>query len=107
MGAFVTQSYPFVNNFLELVFPMGDTRPVPEKETRLSVRIDRKLKARLAAASHSTGVDEPSIVRQCLAAFCDHVEMHGRAVFPITIGGNPPPRSAIEGNPLLNEPSRK
>lgn len=57
-----------------------------EKESRLSVRVDKTLKDRLAQSAKDTGVDEATIVRQCLIAFCDHVEMHGRVTFPLSIG---------------------
>lgn len=88
---------------------MGDNDPVKpkdsEKETRLSVRIPPALKDRLAVAAHKTGVDEPTIVRQCLAAFCDHVEMHGRVIFPLTIGSpTTKPAPALHyGRAELNE----
>lgn len=70
---------------------MGDNGSVKakevEKETRLSVRIDPALKQRLAEAVEKTGVDEPTIVRQCLVAFCEHVEMHGRVMLIAAVIG--------------------
>ena len=79
--------------------------PVKTKETRLSVRIPPALKDRLAKAAQDTGVDEPSIVRQCLEAFCAHVEMHGRITFPLTVGGqSPAPPKSIQ-RLELNEPA--
>lgn len=88
---------------------MGDNGSVKakevEKETRLSVRIDPALKRRLAEAVKNTGVDEPTIVRQCLVAFCEHVEMHGRVMFPVTIGSpNQKPTTTPERLALNEEP---
>lgn len=87
-------------------FPLGDNGPVSNKEHRLSVRVDARLKKRLEEAEKTTGIDEATIVRQCLVAFCEHVEVHGRAVFPLTIGGHAPaPRRAAGGDPVMNEPA--
>jgi antitoxin component of RelBE/YafQ-DinJ toxin-antitoxin module len=55
------------------------------KETRISVRIDPELKERLERAIDQTGVDESSVVRQCLEAFCELVEQNGRVSFPIKL----------------------
>ena len=94
---------------------MGDNGTVKpkevEKETRLSVRIEPALKRRLHEAVDKMGVDEPTIVRQCLIAFCEHVEMHGRVMFPVTIGSpspkaSPPP-DRLELNEELLYPKRK
>ena len=84
---------------------MSDNGPV-SKEKRLSVRVDDKLKSRLEEAERVTGVDEATIVRQCLSAFCDHVERNGRVVFPLTIGGTPsgPTITPERTSHHLNEP---
>jgi hypothetical protein len=73
-----------------IIIPMGDSGGVKPKETRLSVRIPPSLKARLSAAALVTGIDEPAVVRQCLEAFCAHVEMHGRISLPLHIGDTAP-----------------
>lgn len=75
------------------------------KEKRLSVRIDARLKQRLEDAESRTGIDEATIIRQCLIAFCDHVETHGRVVFPLSLSGSTPPRSASNEAARLNEPT--
>ena len=88
-----------------IIMPMGDSGSVKPKETRLSVRIPPALKERLSAAALATGIDEPAVVRQCLEAFCAHVEMHGRISLPLHIGDtapSPPPSGQRLG---LNEPA--
>ena len=69
---------------------MGDNGAVKNKETRLSVRILPVLKDRLTKAAQTTGIDEPAIVRQCLEAFCSHVEIYGRISLPLHVGAQPP-----------------
>lgn len=77
------------------------------KEIRVSVRISPALKKRLNDAVERSGVEEPTIIRQCVEAFCAHVEMHGRITFPLTIGGQcaSPPDSSSRFQ--LNEPKPK
>lgn len=108
LGYIVTHTLPLSNIFLDYFFQRMTIATMKEKEARLSVRVPPALLDRLAAAAKATGVDQPSIVRQCLAAFCDHVEMHGRAVFPIHIGGLPlPPQTPgpADQNIRFNETS--
>lgn len=83
---------------------MGDNGAVKNKETRLSVRIPPALKDRLSKAAQTTGIDEPAIVRQCLEAFCAHVEMHGRISLPLHVGGQPASTPKASSRVELNEP---
>ena len=57
-----------------------------EKEPRLSVRVDSELKQRVERVARATGVDEATLVRNCIEALCAHVERAGQLVFPIQVG---------------------
>ena len=57
-------------------------------ETRISVRVNPRLKNRIETVTQRTGVDEATLVRACLEALCDHVERHGQISFPISINAN-------------------
>lgn len=65
---------------------------VKAKEPRVSVRVDAALKARIEAVSTQTGIDEATLVRNCLEAICDHVDKTGRLTFPIELGCDKPAR---------------
>lgn len=68
-----------------------------QKEIRLSVRVDEALKKRLAIAASSSQIDEPTIVRNCVAAFCSYVEKHGRSPrFPFDITDQPTNREQLD-----------
>ncbi len=60
------------------------------KEPRVSVRVDAALKARIEAVSTQTGIDEATLVRNCLEAICDHVDKTGRLTFSIELGCEKP-----------------
>lgn len=61
-----------------------------EKEPRISVRVDAALKARIEEVSEQTGIDEATLVRNCLEAICDHVDRTGRLTSPIELGCEKP-----------------
>ena len=58
------------------------------KEPRISVRVNADLKQRIESITERTGVDEATLVRNCLEALCDHVERHGQISFPMSINAN-------------------
>lgn len=60
------------------------------KEPRISVRVDASLKSRLEAVVKETGIDEATIVRNCIEALCEHVERVGTLTFPIEVGCDHP-----------------
>lgn len=55
------------------------------KEPRISVRVDVTMKARIDAITARTGIDEATLVRNCIEALCTHVERTGQISFPLTI----------------------
>ena len=61
-----------------------------KKDVRLVTRITAQLKQRLEDAAEKVGVPEPVVVVRCLEAYCDYVEEHGEATFPLIVK----PRSA-------------
>ena len=44
------------------------------KESRIAVRVPSSLKERIAAVQEQTGLDEPTIIRNAVDAFCKYVE---------------------------------
>ena len=71
--------------FLELFYPLGDIGYMKAKDARISVRVDPALKDRIDAVCQQTGVDEPTLVRNCVEALCDYVEETGSITFPLKI----------------------
>jgi predicted DNA-binding protein len=59
---------------------------VSSKEPRISVRVAAELKSRIEAITAKTGLDEASLVRNCIEALCDHVEKTGQISFPLEVG---------------------
>lgn len=55
------------------------------KEPRISVRVSPELKKRIETVTENTGVDEATIVRNCLEAVCDSVEACGTLIFPLEL----------------------
>ena len=55
------------------------------KEYRVSVRVSDELKVRLEKAAQQTGIDETTIVRNCIDAFCESAEQNGNVSFPLKI----------------------
>jgi hypothetical protein len=47
---------------------------VRQKEPRIAVRIPQTLRERLDEVQKLTGLDEPSIIRNAVDAFCNYVE---------------------------------
>lgn len=60
------------------------------KEPRISVRVEAALKLRIDAITARTGIDEATLVRNCIEALCAHVERTGRISFPLSINLSPP-----------------
>lgn len=58
---------------------------MPRKEARVQVRISDDLRERLDKAVDATGIPEPVIVARCVEAYCDYVEEHGEATFPLIV----------------------
>jgi hypothetical protein len=50
--------------------------------------VDQDLKLRIESAVARTGVDEATLVRNCIEALCDHVERHGQITFPLCLDAN-------------------
>lgn len=71
--------------FLEHFYPLGDSGDMKAKEARISVRVDPALKARIDSVCQQTGVDEPTLVRNCVEALCDYVEETGSVTFPLKV----------------------
>ena len=59
------------------------------KEPRISVRVDAALKARIEQIIERTGIDEATLVRNCIEALCNHVERTGHLSFPIAVNTAP------------------
>lgn len=59
------------------------------KEPRISVRVNPKLKARIEDIINRTGIDEATLVRNCIEALCDHVERTGQISFPLSVNTAP------------------
>lgn len=69
---------------------MGDVVAMSAKEPRISVRVDQDLKARIDAITARTGIDEATLVRNCIEALCAHVERTGQISFPLAVNAAPP-----------------
>lgn len=59
------------------------------KTKTFSVRLEPALRDRLQKASDKTGVEEATIVRECLRAILDHVDEVGCLTFPISVNTAP------------------
>lgn len=70
------------------------------KEVRVAVRVTERLRARIDSTVEKTGIPEPVVVVKCLEAYCDYVEQHGEATFPLIVK----PKSAEAST---QEPKRK
>lgn len=57
------------------------------KGSRISIRVTPEMKARMDAAVAMTGLEEAILVRHCLDALLDHIELKKQITFPITISG--------------------
>jgi len=54
-------------------------------EPRVSVRVSPELKQRLENVVKQTGIDEATIVRNCIEAVCVSVNEQGHLVFPLKL----------------------
>lgn len=59
------------------------------KEPRISVRVEQALKDRMDAITARTGINEATLVKNCIEALCDHVERTGQISFPLAINTAP------------------
>ena len=59
--------------------------PKNTKESRISVKIDQALKDRVQRVENATGIGEPSLVRACLVALCDYVDLNSELTIPFTV----------------------
>jgi len=58
-----------------------------KKDARLTIRVPRRLKDRLAGIERVYGVGLPKIANECLSAFCEYVKQKEQTpTFPILIG---------------------
>lgn len=55
------------------------------KDIRISVRVSQEIKERLENAEKATGIDEATLVRQCVLALLDEIESKGQITFPLEI----------------------
>jgi hypothetical protein len=55
------------------------------KDHRITVRLSSELQAEIAEVCRITGLDEPTIIRECLKAFVDHVKDTGEIRLPLAI----------------------
>lgn len=74
------------------------------KEPRISVRVSPELKGRVEAVVNSTGIDEATIVRNCLEAVCDEVEHNGALTFPLAITQPVKSPAAVPPAPVAKGP---
>ncbi len=58
---------------------------MPVKKSRVQVRIEPDLRARIDTAIATTGIPEPVIVTKCLEAYCTYVEQQGEITFPLSL----------------------
>jgi hypothetical protein len=66
-----------------------------KKDARLTIRVPKRLKDRLAGIERVYGVGLPKIANECLTAFCEYVEQKEKTpTFPILIS---PTNAATEG----------
>jgi hypothetical protein len=66
-----------------------------KKDTRLTIRVPRRLKDRLVGIERVYGVGLPKIANECLIAFCEYVKHKEQTpTFPILIS---PSHAATEG----------
>src|SRR5216117_1990371 len=66
-----------------------------KKDARLTIRVPRRLKDRLAGIERVYGVGLPKIANECLTAFCEYVKQKEQTLtFPILIN---PTHAATEG----------
>ena len=55
------------------------------KSKQVNFRLDENLKNRVKAASERLGMDESTIIRECIRAFVEAVEDRGCLTFPLEI----------------------
>ena len=71
-----------------------------KKDARLTIRVSRKLKDRLAFVERVYGVGLPKIANECLTAFCEYVKQNEQTpTFPIIIS---PAHAATESQLKLS-----
>jgi len=124
MGNTVTQWHTSVNNKfvgifgLAFVTPLGDNGSVKPKEARISVRVDPETKARLQQAVADTGIDEPTLVKNCVLALLRYIDENGMISFPLNVvpseipkarvsASYPSPKRESTGPAILNENKKK
>lgn len=56
-----------------------------KKDNRITVRLDATLQAQVNKACAITGLDEPTIIRECLKAFTEEVQRTGEIRLPLAI----------------------
>lgn len=59
------------------------------KDARIAVRVDPALKTRIAQIVERTGIDEATLIRNCIEALCGHVERTGQISFPLSVNSAP------------------
>ena len=62
---------------------MGHNGFMKDKLARIHVRISADLKKRIVGVVEETGVDEATVVRNCLEALCNHFDETGSISFPM------------------------
>lgn len=55
------------------------------KDTRISVRLSPELKRQVLEACALTGLDEPTVIRECLKAFVEEVATTGEVRLPLAL----------------------
>jgi hypothetical protein len=71
-----------------------------KKDARLTIRVSRRLKDRLAFVERVYGVGLPKIANECLIAFCEYVKQNEQTpTFPILIS---PTHAATESQLKLS-----
>lgn len=65
------------------------------KDQRITVRLSAELQAEITDACRITGLDEPTIIRECLKAFVKEVKASGEIRLPLAVV----PKSAIKHMP--------
>jgi hypothetical protein len=71
-----------------------------KKDARLTIRVSRSLKDRLACIERVHGVGLPKIANECLTAFCEYVKQNEQTpTFPILIS---PTHAATESQLKLS-----
>src|SRR5512133_2687308 len=74
-----------------------------QKDARLTIRVPRRLKDRLAGIEQVYGIGLPKIANECLTAFCEYVQQKEQTpTFPILIS---PTNAATESQLNAENPS--